>query len=59
VCWSLAGIGALNFPPDEHQGIIYFCFTFLYNKRGKKKGDKIFTNHIFPHQNLKVLPKTL
>ena len=40
VCWSLAGIGAinsaLNFPPDEHQGIVYFIFFIVLGFIGKK-----------------------
>ena len=29
VCWSLAEIGAINFPPDKHRGIVYFIFFVL------------------------------
>tara|TARA_Y100000768_G_C23550032_1_gene483223 strand:- start:98 stop:244 length:147 start_codon:yes stop_codon:yes gene_type:complete len=33
-CWTIAGVGAvnsaLNFPPDEHQGITYFIFLFSW-----------------------------
>ena len=40
VCWSIAGIGAinsaLNFPPDEHQGIVYFIFFIVLGFAGKK-----------------------
>ena len=40
VCWSLAGIGAinsaLNFPPDEHQGIVYFIFFIVLGFIGNK-----------------------
>ena len=40
VCWSLAGIGAinsaLNFPPDEHQGLVYFIFFIVLGFAGKK-----------------------
>ena len=39
-CWSLAGIGAinsaLNFPPDEHQGIVYFIFFIVLGFIGNK-----------------------
>ena len=40
VCWSLAGIGAinsaLNFPPDEHQGTVYFIFLIVLGFIGNK-----------------------
>ena len=40
VCWSLAGIGAINsaldFPPDEHQGIVYFIFFIVLGFIGNK-----------------------
>ena len=40
VCWSLAGIGAinsaLNFPPDEHQGIVYFILFLVLGFIGSK-----------------------
>ena len=40
VCWSLAGIGAINsaldFPPDEHQGVVYFTFFIVLGIIGKK-----------------------
>ena len=40
VCWSLAGIGAinsaLNFPPDEHQEIVYFIFFIVLAFIGNK-----------------------
>ena len=32
-CWTIAGVGAinsaLNFPPDEHQGIVYFILFLV------------------------------
>ena len=38
VCWSIAGIGAinsaLNFPPDEHQGTVYFIFFIFLGVLG-------------------------
>jgi hypothetical protein len=40
VCWSLAGIGAinsaLNFPPDEYQGTAYFIFFIVLGFIGNK-----------------------
>ena len=40
VCWSLAGIGAINsaldFPPEKHQGIVYFIFFIVFGFIGKK-----------------------
>ena len=40
VCWSLAGIGAinsaLNFPSEEHQGIVYFIFFIVLGFIGNK-----------------------
>tara|TARA_B100000900_G_scaffold392820_1_gene388691 strand:+ start:293 stop:712 length:420 start_codon:yes stop_codon:yes gene_type:complete len=40
VCWSLAGIGAinsaLNFPPDKHQGIVYIIFFLVLGFIGSK-----------------------
>ena len=39
-CWTIAGVGAinsaLNFPPDEHQGIVYFIF-FIYLRSLREK----------------------
>jgi len=39
-CWSLAAIGAinsaLNFPPDEHQGVVYFVFFLVLGFIGNK-----------------------
>ena len=46
VCWSLAGIGAinsaLNFPPDEHQGIVYFIFFIFLGVLGKNISEVIY-----------------
>ena len=40
VCWSFAGLGAinsaLNFPRDEHQGIVYFIFFIVLGFIGSK-----------------------
>ena len=40
LCWSLAAIGAinsaLNFPPDEHKGIVYFIFFLVLAYTGNK-----------------------
>ena len=40
VCWSIAGIGAinsaLNFPPEEHQGIVYFIYFIVLGFIGNK-----------------------
>ena len=39
VCWTLAGIGAinsaLNFPPQSYEGIFYFIFFLLLGIIGK------------------------
>ena len=39
-CWSLAGIGAinsaLNFPPEEHRGLVYFIFFLALGFIGNK-----------------------
>ena len=46
VCWSLAGIGAinsaLNFPPDEHQGIVYFIFFIVLGFIGNKISGTVY-----------------
>ena len=46
VCWSIAGIGAinsaLNFPPDEHQGIVYFIFFIFLGVLGKNISEVIY-----------------
>ena len=46
VCWSLAGIGAinsaLNFPPDEHQGIVYFIFFIVLGIIGNQLSSVIY-----------------
>ena len=46
LCWSIAGIGAinsaLNFPPDEHQGIVYFIFFIFLGVLGKNISEVIY-----------------
>ena len=46
VCWSLAGIGAinsaLNFPPDEYQGIVYFIFFVVLGFIGNKISEVVY-----------------
>ena len=46
VCWSLAGIGAinsaLNFPPDEHQGIVCFIFFIVLGFLGNKISGTVY-----------------
>ena len=46
LCWSIAGIGAinsaLNFPPDEHQGIVYFIFFIFLGILGKNISKVIY-----------------
>ena len=46
VCWSIAGLGAinsaLNFPPDEHQGIVYFIFFIFLGVLGKNISEVIY-----------------
>ena len=46
VCWSIAGIGAINsalsFPPDEHQGVVYFIFFIFLGVLGKKISEVIY-----------------
>ena len=46
LCWSIAGIGAinsaLNFPPDEHQGIVYFIFFIFLGILGKNISEVIY-----------------
>ena len=45
-CWTIAGVGAinsaLNFPPDEHQGIVYFTFFIFLGVLGKKISEVIY-----------------
>ena len=45
-CWTIAGVGAinsaLNFPPDEHQGIVYFIFFILLGVLGKNISEVIY-----------------
>ena len=46
ICWTLAGIGAinsaLNFPPDEHQGLVYFIFFIILGVLGNKISSVIY-----------------
>ena len=46
ICWTLAGLGAinsaLNFPPDEHQGIVYFIFFIILGVLGNKISGVIY-----------------
>jgi len=46
LCWSIAGIGAinsaLNFPPDEHEGIVYFIFFIFLGVLGKNISEVIY-----------------
>ena len=46
LCWSIAAIGAinsaLNFPPDEHQGIVYFIFFIFLGVLGKNISEVIY-----------------
>ena len=46
LCWSIAGIGAinsaLNFPPDKHQGIVYFIFFIFLGILGKNISEVIY-----------------
>ena len=46
VCWTIAGIGAinsaLNFPPDEYQGITYFIFFIFLGVLGNKISGVIY-----------------
>tara|TARA_E500000178_G_scaffold353373_1_gene419118 strand:- start:1881 stop:2294 length:414 start_codon:yes stop_codon:yes gene_type:complete len=46
ICWTLAGIGAinsaLNFPPDEHKGIVYFIFFIIFGVLGNKISGVIY-----------------
>ncbi len=46
VCWSIAGLGAinsaLNFPPDEYQGITYFIFFIFLGVLGNKISGVIY-----------------
>ena len=45
-CWTIAGVGAinsvLNFPPDEHQGIVYFIFFIFLGVLGKNISEVIY-----------------
>ena len=45
-CWTIAGIGAinsaLNFPPDEHQGKVYFIFFIILGVLGKNISEVIY-----------------
>ena len=40
VCWTLAGIGAINtalqFRPDEYQGVVYFIFFIVLGTVGNQ-----------------------
>ncbi len=46
VCWTLAGIGAvnsaLNFPPDDYQGVAYFIFFIILGVMGNKISGVIY-----------------
>ena len=46
LCWSIAGLGAinsaLNFPPDEYQGITYFIFFIFLGVLGNKISGVIY-----------------
>ena len=46
ICWTLAGLGAinsaLNFPPDEHQGIVYLIFFIMLGVLGNKISGVIY-----------------
>ena len=46
LCWSIAGIGAinsaLNFPPDEHKGIVYFIFFIFLGVFGNNISGVIY-----------------
>ena len=46
ICWTLAGLGAinsaLNFPPDEHQGIVYLIFFIILGVLGNKISGVIY-----------------
>ena len=45
-CWTIVGVGAinsaLNFPPDEHQGIVYFIFFIFLGVLGKNISEVIY-----------------
>ena len=45
-CWTIAGVGAinsaLNFPPDEHQGIVYLIFFIFLGILGKNISEVIY-----------------
>ena len=45
-CWTIAGIGAinsaLNFPPDEHKGVVYFIFFMFLGVLGKNISKVIY-----------------
>ena len=45
-CWTIAGVGAinsaLNFPPDEHKGIVYFIFFIFLGVLGKNISEVIY-----------------
>ena len=46
VCWTLAGIGAinsaLNFPPDDYQGVAYFIFFIIVGVMGNRISGVIY-----------------
>ena len=45
-CWTIVGVGAINsslkFPPDEHQGIVYFIFFIFLGVLGKNISEVIY-----------------
>ena len=45
-CWTIVGVGAinsaLNFPPDEHKGIVYFIFFIFLGVLGKNISEVIY-----------------
>ena len=45
-CWTIAGVGAiytaLNFPPDEYRGIVYFIFFIFLGVLGKNISEVIY-----------------
>ena len=45
-CWTIVGVGAinsaLNFPPDEHQGKVYFIFFIILGVLGKNISEVIY-----------------
>ena len=46
-CWTIVGVGAinsaLNFPPDEHQGKVYFIFFIILGVLGKNISEVIYS----------------